>query len=141
VAEDAARAVAALLEDKGIGLRVEIDGDAPGVRADPGRLRQVLQNLLDNAVQASPPGAEVVLRGAAATGGRVAIEIADRGKGIAEADLPRIFEPFYTTRADGTGLGLAIVQKIVRAHDGDVLVRSTPGEGTSFTVLLPASEA
>jgi signal transduction histidine kinase len=80
----------------------------------------------------------VLLRGAAAEGGRVAIEVADRGRGISATDLPRIFEPFYTTRGDGTGLGLAIVQKIVRAHSGDVVVRSTPGQGSSFTVLLPA---
>jgi two-component system sensor histidine kinase HydH len=111
----------------------------PPVRADAGRLRQVLLNLLDNAARASSPGTAVTLRGAAAGGGRVAIEVADRGKGIAPSDLARIFEPFYTTRPDGTGLGLAIVQKIVRAHAGDVVVRSTPGEGSSFTVLLPAA--
>ena len=139
VADDAARGIAAVLNERKVSLELEIAAGLPPVRADALRLRQVLLNLLDNAAKASQPGAAVVLRSAAAEGGRVAIEIADRGKGISPLDLPRIFEPFYTTRPDGTGLGLAIVQKIVRAHSGDVLVRSTPGQGSSFTVLLPAA--
>ena len=71
--------------------------------------------------------------------GQVAIDVVDHGSGIQPADLPRIFEPFFTTRPDGTGLGLAIVQKVVRAHGGDVRVRSMPGGGSTFTVMLPAA--
>jgi signal transduction histidine kinase len=139
VADDAARGIAPVLFERKVSLELDLAAGLPPVRADAQRLRQVLLNLLDNAAKASQPGSAVVLRGAAADGGRVAIEIADRGKGISPLDLPRIFEPFYTTRPDGTGLGLAIVQKIVRAHSGDVVVRSAPGQGSSFTVLLPAA--
>jgi signal transduction histidine kinase len=138
VADDAARGIAPVLSERRVALELDIADGLPPVRADAQRLRQVLLNLLDNAAKASAPGAAVVLRGASADGGRVAIEVADQGKGIAASDLPRIFEPFYTTRPDGTGLGLAIVQKLVRAHAGDVVVRSSPGQGSSFTVLLPA---
>jgi signal transduction histidine kinase len=116
---------------------VEVPEDLP-VRGDAHRLRQVFLNLLDNAAKASTPGSEVTLRGARAAGGLVSLEVADRGKGIERADLERIFEPFYTTRPDGTGLGLAIVRKLVRAHRGEVQVRSAPGQGATFTVLLPA---
>jgi two-component system, NtrC family, sensor kinase len=69
----------------------------------------------------------------------VAIEIEDHGRGINADDLPRIFEPFFTTRPDGTGLGLAICHKVVRAHGGDIHVRSAVGEGSTFTILLPAA--
>ncbi|HEY6037060.1 MAG TPA: ATP-binding protein [Kofleriaceae bacterium] len=68
-----------------------------------------------------------------------AIEIEDHGRGIDADDLPRIFEPFFTTRPDGTGLGLAICHKVIRAHGGDIQVRSTRGGGSTFTVLLPAA--
>jgi signal transduction histidine kinase len=71
----------------------------------------------------------------------VAIEVEDRGRGIRADDLPRIFEPFFTTRPDGTGLGLATVHKVVRAHGGDIKVRSTLGAGSTFTVTLPTAPA
>jgi signal transduction histidine kinase len=69
----------------------------------------------------------------------VAIDVIDHGAGIAAADLPRIFEPFFTTRPDGTGLGLAICQKVVRGHGGEIVVRSQPGQGSTFSVVLPAA--
>jgi signal transduction histidine kinase len=72
-------------------------------------------------------------------GEKVAIDVVDHGSGIAAADLARIFEPFFTTRPDGTGLGLAICQKVVRGHGGDIVVRSRPTEGSTFTVVLPAA--
>ena len=97
----------------------------------------MLTNLLDNAAQAQAAG-EVVIR-TRVDGGRVAIEVADQGEGIGADDLARIFEPFFTTRPDGTGLGLAICAKLVRAHAGEILVRSARGEGSTFTVLLPAA--
>jgi signal transduction histidine kinase len=138
LAEEAARTIAPELAARAIELNVE-HGETPAVLADGARIRQVLLNLLDNAANASARGSAVTLRTAATGDGRVALEVADRGKGIEPADLPRIFEPFYTTRPDGTGLGLAIVQKLVRAHQGEVTVRSTPGQGATFTVLLPAA--
>ncbi|HET7501170.1 MAG TPA: ATP-binding protein, partial [Kofleriaceae bacterium] len=95
-------------------------------------------NLVDNAAAASHPGAEVTLRVTATPDRHVAIEVEDRGRGIAADDLPRIFEPFFTTRHDGTGLGLAIVHKVIRAHGGDIKVRSTVGGGSTFTITLPS---
>jgi two-component system sensor histidine kinase HydH len=137
-----------VLSERGVAVRIEGPGarGAPGgpgpedaltVQGDPQRLRQALTNLVDNAANASRPGAEVTLRATATADRHVAIEIEDHGRGIGPDDLPRIFEPFFTTRPDGTGLGLAIVHKVIRAHGGDIKVRSTLGAGSTFTITLP----
>jgi signal transduction histidine kinase len=139
--EDAARNLSPVMSGKGVALRCERATGAalPAVRGDAQRLRQVLVNLLDNAADASTPGAEVTLRTARADDSHVAIEVEDRGKGIRADDLARIFEPFFTTRPDGTGLGLAICHKVVTAHGGELRVKSSVGVGTTFTVVLPAA--
>jgi len=137
--EAAKKNLSPVLYERGVAVRVEQTDaiDTLTVHGDRQRLRQVLTNLVDNAANASRPGAEVTLR-AAATGDRhVAIEVEDHGRGIEPDDLPRIFEPFFTTRPDGTGLGLAIVHKVIRAHGGDIRVRSTLGAGSTFTITLP----
>ena len=142
--ETAASTLSPVLSERNIALRTavatpEAANAAPlTVHGDPQRLRQVLVNLVGNAADASKPGAHVILR-ATADNGNVAIEVEDHGRGIASADLLRIFEPFFTTRPDGTGLGLAICHKVIRAHGGDIHVRSTVGEGSTFTVVLPAA--
>ena len=135
--EDATRGMTTVLSGRGVALRCE-PGAAMTIHGDPQRLRQVLVNLVDNAADASTPGAEVTVR-ASVTDAQVAIEVEDRGRGIQAADLERIFEPFFTTRPDGTGLGLAIVNKVVRAHGGEMRVRSVLGQGSTFTVLLPST--
>jgi signal transduction histidine kinase len=127
----------AVLSERGVAMRVE-PADVLTVHGDAQRLRQALTNLVDNAANASQPGAEVTLRASATADHLVAIEIEDHGRGIGPDDLPRIFEPFFTTRPDGTGLGLAIVHKVIRAHGGDIKVRSTVGGGSTFTITLPA---
>jgi signal transduction histidine kinase len=134
----------AVLFERGVAVRVDHGAapvasraDALTVTGDPQRLRQVLTNLVDNAANASKPGAEVTLRATATADRHVAIEVEDHGRGIGADDLPRIFEPFFTTRPDGTGLGLAIVHKVIRAHGGDIKVRSTIGGGSTFTITLP----
>jgi signal transduction histidine kinase len=126
-----------VLSEKGVALRCEPSAELT-VQGDPQRLRQVLVNLVGNAADASQPGAHVTIRAKPADG-RVAIEVEDHGRGIRADDLPRIFEPFFTTRPDGTGLGLAICHKVVRAHGGDIQVRSTIGSGSTFTIVLPAT--
>ncbi|HEX2691970.1 MAG TPA: ATP-binding protein [Kofleriaceae bacterium] len=138
--ETTRRNLTPVLSERGVAVRVEPPGapDAITVHGDPQRLRQVLTNLVDNAANASRPGTEVTLRVSATEDRHVAIEIEDHGRGIGADDLPRIFEPFFTTRPDGTGLGLAIVHKVVRAHGGEIKVRSTLGGGATFTITLPA---
>jgi two-component system NtrC family sensor kinase len=106
---------------------------------DPGRLRQVLGNLLRNAVEAMPSGGTLSLRATKASRDKhVAIEIVDTGAGIERTNLARVFEPFFTTKKGGTGLGLSISYGIVRALGGELRVASTPGEGSRFTLELPA---
>jgi len=135
--ETAAKGLSPVLSERGVALRTEPATFT--VQGDPQRLRQVLVNLVGNAADASKPGAQVTLRASATDDRQVAIEVEDHGRGINTDDLPRIFEPFFTTRPDGTGLGLAICHKVVRAHGGDIRVRSTIGGGSTFTVLLPAA--
>jgi signal transduction histidine kinase len=135
--DSATRGLGAVLSERGVGLRCEPSPEL-AIHGDRQRLRQVLVNLVDNAADASTRGAEVTVRASAADS-QVAIEVEDHGRGIGEADLKRIFEPFFTTRPDGTGLGLAIVHKVIHAHGGELKVRSTVGEGSTFTILLPAA--
>ena len=112
------------------------------IMGDAGQIKQVVLNLLDNAVRHTPAGGTVALRGAV-DGGAVRIEVQDTGSGIAAEDLPHIFERFYRgdasrSRATGnSGLGLAIVRALVEAHEGQIAVQSAPGAGTCFTIRLP----
>jgi signal transduction histidine kinase len=118
--------------------------DAVTVQGDAERLRQLISNLVENAIRYTPPGGTVTL--ALRRHGRVAeITVADTGIGIAEEHLEHIFERFYRvdrgrSRAlGGTGLGLSIVRQVAEAHGGAVRVRSTPGLGSTFTVVLPVA--
>jgi signal transduction histidine kinase len=102
------------------------------VLADRARITQVLQNLIENAVHFSPSGGrvEVTLGAAEGEGGRlVECSVRDSGPGFDPADLPRLFEPFFTRRRGGTGLGLSIVKRIVYDHGGDVAAENHPSGG------------
>jgi len=124
-------------------LRHELALDLPPVPGDAAALRQVLINLLANAIDATePPGTIVVGARVLSPNGRgpqMEITVSDSGHGMTEEEVRRVFEPFYTTKAPGrgTGLGLAIVDHIVRAHGGQVVVESIPGRGTTMRVRLP----
>jgi signal transduction histidine kinase len=108
----------------------------PLVDADPERLKQVLLNLVRNAIEAMPSGGALTLRTRRGDGGRsVEIDVSDTGQGF--ADEAPIFDAFFTTKVAGTGLGLTIVHRIVADHGGTVRVRSRPGD-TTFTISLPA---
>jgi CheY-like chemotaxis protein/anti-sigma regulatory factor (Ser/Thr protein kinase) len=129
-------------EEREIRLRLE-DASAPPALADSGRLRQVLFNLLENAVKYSPPGAEVIVRSCAADGG-VRVEVADRGPGISRRDQARLFKEFSRVnppgmRVVGAGLGLALSRMLAEAMGGRIGVESTPGRGSTFWVALPAA--
>ena len=118
-----------------LSLGATIDGDAD-------RLRQVLLNLLQNAIDASEKGGCVqVFMSVQAPADQLSIAIKNRGKAIPEADLARLFEPFFSTKPGGVGLGLGIVRRIVQAHGGDITVSSDSELGTVFTVILPLSNA
>jgi signal transduction histidine kinase len=119
------------------GVRLELaPGEAPPVPGDRGQLRQVFLNLALNAVQAMPAGGTLTVSATPADGA-VRIAFADTGGGIAPENLPKVFNPFFTTRREGTGLGLAIVQRIVQGHGGRIDVASRMGEGATFIVTLP----
>jgi len=129
-------------ERKGVALDLEFSGESLELEGDRGLLRQVVRKLVDNAVKYSPPGARVAVRGSA-RGDELALEVEDRGIGISEEHLPRIFEKFYmvdggmTRRLGGTGVGLYLVREIVKLHHGAVDVQSLPGQGSVFSVRLP----
>ncbi len=121
------------------------------VEADAAQLGQVFSNLLINAQQAMPGGGQIVIAGRnvepaeladplLARRRHVEISVRDHGVGIPAETLPRIFDPYFTTRQTGTGLGLAVVHSIVKNHGGTIRVNSQPGAGTTFIVLLPAAE-
>lgn len=123
-------------------LRLDVPADPPDVVGQPAELEQVLMNLLLNARDALPDGGEILLAARAEEGFGV-IEVSDNGTGIPPEVLPRIFEPYMSTKGAGrgTGLGLAIVRRLVEDLGGKVGVRSRPGEGTTFTVRLPTRDA
>lgn len=103
---------------------------------DRERIRQAVVNLLQNALHTSTEGGQVRLF-AVSNQQNLHIGVQDWGEGITEENLDRVFIPFYTTKPQGTGLGLAITRRIVRGHGGDLLVESSPGKGTTFTMILP----
>jgi signal transduction histidine kinase len=129
-------------EKKNVDLHLDFPSAALALEADLGLLHQVVRKLVDNAVKYSPAGARVVVRGRQ-EGDAVALEVEDRGAGIAAEHLPRIFDKFYmvdggiSRRVGGTGVGLYLVREIVRLHHGTVTVRSDPGQGSVFSVRLP----
>jgi signal transduction histidine kinase len=132
--------------------RVHLDFQTVGcpyARVNPAQIQQVLLNLVINARQAMPKGGTVRLRVAVDAAGRLAeLSVADNGTGIAPADLRHIFDPFFTTKngpddtgAGGAGLGLSVCRDIVEAHHGRLRAESRPGQGTTFTLRLPACPA
>jgi two-component system sensor histidine kinase HydH len=120
---------------------VEDAGAPPAWRLDALRMRQVLRNLVENALQASPPEARVTVRVALAQGDsrgeRLVYEVRDVGEGISAAVQERLFDPFHTTRTTGTGLGLAVARRIVELHGGTITGANDPAGGAVFRVFLP----
>ncbi len=137
--EEAASVMGSELEAQNVPFGVSDEAGGALVAVDPDQLRQLLLNLLNNALAATQEldgDARVDLR-ARVIGGEVALEITDNGRGMSSEERDKMFELFYSTRKGGTGLGLAIVERIAQAHGGRLEVESAPGEGTTVRLLLP----
>jgi two-component system phosphate regulon sensor histidine kinase PhoR len=128
--------------EKDLRISVNLQEHLPDVAADRRRLAEVLQNLLDNAIQYTPPGGQIMVS-AAADNGEVEFTVTDTGIGIPQADQPRIFERFYrvdvarSREVGGTGLGLAIAKHLVETHGGRLWVESEVGRGSQFHFTVP----
>jgi signal transduction histidine kinase len=137
--ETTAQLVGHHLREAGVDLRMELPERLPPVSGDPRAINQVFLNLLKNAAEALEGRGGVISVRATQEEGSVVVQIRDDGPGIAQDLLPRVFEPFYSTKGAGrgTGLGLSISRRIIAEHDGTIEVSSIDGEGASFTVQLP----
>ncbi|KAA3655502.1 MAG: HAMP domain-containing protein [Chloroflexi bacterium] len=125
-----------------ISLVVNVDATLPTISVDPARIRQVLSNLVGNALRYTPANGEITLSSTPSASGGLQITVSDTGSGIPEADLPHVFNRFYRgdrsrqTEQGESGLGLAIAKSLVVAHDGTIEVTSRQGAGTTFTIFL-----
>jgi signal transduction histidine kinase len=131
----------------GVNIAVNAPKDLPALSGDGDRLSQVFTNLVDNALKFTPAGGSITLQ-AESVQNEMQIQVRDTGRGIPAAALPHVFERFYqadSSRPGGekhaAGLGLAIVLEIVQAHGGRISVRSQEGQGTTFLINLPLSQA
>ena len=129
-----------LVRQQKIKLRKALAENLEPVEVDGERIKQVFVNLILNAVQAMPEGGKLSIK-TLRNEKYVKVEFADTGEGIAEEDLPSVFDPFYTTKDGGIGLGLSISHQIIKSHGGFIDVASTKSAGTVFTVHLPVAEA
>lgn len=151
--------VAKLLKNtlsKLISIKLELGESLPPVLSDPAQLEQIVMNLAVNARDAMPEGGQILIKSEkisvdaefceehpeAMPGDYIRLTVSDQGEGIEKETLPRIFEPFFTTKefGKGTGLGLAMVYGIVKSHKGFIVVASSPGMGTNFSVYLPLAD-
>ena len=125
---------------QGVALLTHVDPSVGLLDADERKIKQILFNLLSNAVKFTPDGGRVTLA-ARTAGDTVEIAVADTGVGIGPDEQARIFDEFYQvgpgTTQEGTGLGLALTRRLVELHHGQLRVESAPGEGSTFTVILP----
>lgn len=137
------REVERLLESeakkRGVEIVEDLDSRLPPVSADPNQMKQVLLNLMKNALEAMDGGGRLVLKSGAEES-QVWFSVTDTGVGMTPEIMAKIFNPFFTTKDKGTGLGLAVIHKIITDHHGSILVDSTPGQGSTFVVKLPKEQ-
>jgi PAS domain S-box-containing protein len=137
VIEEMAEFVRYELEESRIKCVLALDKDLPRLSFDERYMKQALLNLIKNAQAAMGDGGGTLTIKTALRDGQIDIQVRDTGAGIPEGNLPKIFEPYFTTKDTGSGLGLTLVFKIVREHRGEISVKSKCGEGTRFTITLP----
>jgi len=143
--KDTAAGMKAKADARGIVLTDDLPAKLPAVNIDSQRIRQVLSNLLENAVAHTDKGGRITVA-AREREGQIQVSVADTGEGIPAKDLPLIFERFYrvdrsrTRKTGGSGLGLTIAKRLVEAHGGTIEVKSEAGKGSTFTFTLPVSE-
>jgi signal transduction histidine kinase len=142
VIEDVVALTRHLMHTSGIEIKLELEKNLPWISVDANQMKQVLLNLVHNALQAMPSGGQMTISTQSASrAGRdwIVVCVCDTGVGIPQLDQARIFEPFYTTKGDqgGTGLGLSVTYGIVTDHAGQIEVESQPNVGSKFTVWLP----
>jgi two-component system NtrC family sensor kinase len=128
------------LRKNNIEIQTCLDENIPLANGNPNELQQVFLNIIVNAGKAMPEGGNLIINSGKENGGEsVYVSVSDTGCGIKEENLERIFDPFFTTSGpgEGTGLGLSISYSIIREHGGEILAKSTVGQGTTFTILLP----
>lgn len=141
--EEVAAVLGLQIQKEKFRIERQFDQSLPRITVDGNKIKQVLMNLLINASQAMPDGGCITVKTMLTTNGKqLSIAITDTGKGIPKENIPKIFDPFYTTKGPekGTGLGLSVSYGIVQQHGGEISVDSTPGHGTTFTVLLPTDK-
>lgn len=144
IVEESVKLIQPQADERGITVTVNVGQDLPAISGDPARLKQVLVNLNSNAVKYNRDDGRVKVE-ARVKDGSLCVAVSDTGHGIAEQDLPHIFERFYRVtasekRAQGTGLGLCIAKQIVELHGGEMTVESQPDAGSTFTFTLPLED-
>ena len=139
--EEAIEDVSALARSRGLSIKAELPASLPIIWADGVRTKQIVMNLLNNALKFTPEAGEIVLR-ARETNDHILVEVRDSGPGIANVELKRIFEPYQCMRNDreghgGLGLGLALCKSLVTLHGGEIWAKNNEDKGSTFTFTLP----
>ncbi len=127
------------IRDRDILVEVDLDRSLPTLSVDRDQIKQAFYNIIRNAFQAMKTGGILRIRSGADETHQF-ISFADSGGGIAPENITRVFEPYFTTKQSGSGLGLLIVRRIVRAHGGEVIIESAPGQGLTVTIRLPSGD-
>lgn len=125
-------------EQHSVAIVAELQEDMPDTLYDQHRLQQALLNLINNALEASPPGEKIIVR-SQCDGSNIIIDVEDRGAGIPKERQREIFAPFMTTKKEGTGLGLPIVKKVIEAHAGSIKVLDNRERGVTFRITIPVT--
>ncbi|WP_042357029.1 ATP-binding protein [Bacillus rubiinfantis] len=127
-------------EAQGVTIDTMLEESLPLIKCDEKHLKQVFINLLKNALEAMPEGGMIRIFGKRGHNSTIVVTVEDNGSGIKQVDIPRLTQPFYTTKKDGTGLGLMVVNHIINEHHGHLTVDSELGKGTKVSVTLPIKQ-